>query len=159
MRTTKQLRLAQKAGEYARQHVQEMARCGLGLMVDAEDLNGGCALASYIVWRVLQGLGVESQLVLGSYEGLGGHCWVEGAGKIVDATATQFDLPGPVYITNVDNPDYLGNRDADHRKLRDAEAVEQLAHAWWPEQSPLCGPEERQEISEAINVIAATLSS
>lgn len=81
------------------------------------DLLGGCAIASSILVRALQRLGLRASIVVGVYDdrravGLtptgfrfvgtrGAHAWVEVDGLIVDVTATQFRGPPAVYVTDV----------------------------------------------------------
>ncbi len=57
------------------------------------DLSGACGYASYGLHKVLP----ESELVMGIYKGET-HAWVELGDKIIDITATQFDIRDKVYI-------------------------------------------------------------
>jgi hypothetical protein len=157
MKVDNQLPLIHAAATRAREAVKKMAD---GFYINPENLCGGCAIASYITWKALQRLGVEGvQLVLGSYDD-GGHCWVEFEGRIFDATATQFNLPGPVYVTAADDPEYSGHLASNPpEKLRDGSALKELECGWWPQQSPFHGSSVRFQkgVESTIDTIVADL--
>lgn len=114
--------------------------------IDPIDLTGGCAIASYVLWRVLQEKGVEAQLVRGSYS-KGAHCWVQLQGVCVDATATQFGVPDLVWVTaQGTDPHY-------HTSYINEEALDDFAYSWRT-QSPL---HFLSELEAMAREIASTL--
>ena len=87
------------------------------------DLCGMCAIASFALKYALRMNGIKGQVVAGSFDSYSNHdwvtvndivtinhCWTIANGKIIDITATQFgdeDEYDPVYITDVNNPNYF----------------------------------------------------
>lgn len=106
--------------------------------IDPEDLRGGCAIASYITCKVLNGLGVPAELVAGEYGDAGPHVWVEVGGTIYDPTATQFDQDARVYVTSIHDSSYKSCSDCNpSRKHRGQEVLDLFVSGWDDRQSPL----------------------
>ena len=130
--------------------------------IDPGDLCGGCATGSYILWKVLKGLGVEADLISGEYNPTGSyHAWVEvKVGRyrdIVDVTATQFGLPGPVYVTFAGDPDYgPDNSYNPPRKIRNSGAIRLFKYSW-DQQSPFYEGDRRPDRA-AARITSALLS-
>jgi hypothetical protein len=64
-----------------------------------DDWCGLCAISSFTLTRVLKDLGFKSSLVVGKFDSVDDHCWVEYGGKIIDLTCKQFGGP-KILITN-----------------------------------------------------------
>lgn len=104
------------------------------------DLNGACAISSYVLARSLKYNGYAVDFVLGRFDG-DFHCWVEYRNNILDITATQFGLP-PVYIVKNNSPlykPYVRNRKAMCEILKD-----------WP---PYQKPQTHYKSKPIINII------
>lgn len=98
-----------------------------------------CAVASFALHEALKKRGVSSKVIKGSYylspkdqngdafSRLGmAHCWLEVDKKIVDITATQFDVTPKVYIVSRMN-----------RKYRAVQEVKDYDLLWnWGNQRP-----------------------
>jgi hypothetical protein len=93
-----------------------------------EDLCGACAICSVALCKSLKKFGYKPDLVNGMYEGYACHCWVELDGKIYDITATQFGLKDKVFITDVDDFNYLEKEYINN--------VEEFFKKWVGEQKP-----------------------
>lgn len=69
------------------------------------DMEGLCAHGALKVFYMLKKKGYSPKLVVWNEAGdsaeLGGHCYVECDGFIVDITATQFGLSKTILITNI----------------------------------------------------------
>lgn len=83
------------------------------------DLTCYCAIASYLLFLVLQLCGDQPSLVKGMafdpiFDDIEGddldeqinHCWVELDSKIIDITATQFGIKNRVHIVSIDDENY-----------------------------------------------------
>lgn len=53
-------------------------------------LEGGCAVASYTLYRAMRRAGYDAVLVRGESLVGDSHCWVEWMDYVIDITATQF---------------------------------------------------------------------
>jgi hypothetical protein len=86
---------------------------------DNEDLSCMCAVASFALHEALKRRGIRSKVIKGCYylspksqknDDMGTlgmtHCWLEVDDKIVDITATQFDVTPKVYIVSNRNQKY-----------------------------------------------------
>ena len=144
---TPDLRLAETAAWRVRDRITEWVYTrldGPGDVpdIDPTDLTGACAIASYVLWRVLQELGIESTLVRGYYA-RGPHCWVNLRGVRLDATATQFGIPDLVWVTSIGtDPHY-------EEFALNEEALEDFA-ASWRSQSPLSFTSELESMAREI---------
>jgi hypothetical protein len=92
------------------------------------DLACACCIASYMLWKALKKLGEDPDLVFGYYED-SEHCWVELKGKVIDLTATQFDLTHEVYITSY-------NKNTGYQPEKCNRSVLDELHKWPEDQSP-----------------------
>lgn len=97
--------------------------------VSSRDLGGGCAIASYILWKLLLSAGEEAKLICAvkEYEA---HCWVELGPYVIDVTFTQFEDCEKVHICRKWPPHYEADR-----YLSDDDALEEISH--WKNQSPI----------------------
>lgn len=63
-------------------------------VVDADDLQGYCGIASWYLARLFRHYGHEALVVYGDFENDGcDHCWVSSEKVYYDITASQFGLP------------------------------------------------------------------
>jgi len=69
---------------------------GMPSYVDDEDLTGACAIASYVLYRVLRKLNVSAKFALGD-----NHCWVQCSDWVIDLTATQFGYKEKVLFSKI----------------------------------------------------------
>jgi hypothetical protein len=91
--------------------------------IDLDDMTGACAIVSWIAQRVLTNLGYQVHLVRGEFDEQV-HCWVQIGHVIIDGTATQFGIPGPVYLTTRGkDPRYV-------ELFRDDDAEEEFLRDW-----------------------------
>jgi len=69
-------------------------------------LCGMCAAASFALHDALKKHGIKSKVINGTFDGDFEHCWIEIEDKIIDITATQFDVAALVHIVNKNNEMY-----------------------------------------------------
>jgi hypothetical protein len=67
-----------------------------------KSLEGLCAIGSIVLVKVFQGHGYTAQLIHGDYKKIDGHCWVSSSRKVYDVTASQFNLPKILIISEKD---------------------------------------------------------
>lgn len=77
-----------KLGSHIRIQIEEWTKENLD--VDPENLQGGCAIASYVLYKALIKLGCKPKFVMAD-SGFGSHCWIELEDMVIDLTATQFN--------------------------------------------------------------------
>lgn len=70
------------------------------------DLTGLCAIASNHLYLQFKKHNIKSKFVKGYYKN-NSHCWVEVDDKIIDITATQFNVKQKIFITNKNNKKYI----------------------------------------------------
>ena len=71
-----------------------------------DNLEGLCAIASYILQKELHKKGIDTKLIQGNFleewdepcPDPYNHCWIEWKDYIIDVTATQFGFKRKVYI-------------------------------------------------------------
>jgi hypothetical protein len=113
------------------------------------DLECGCAVSSYTLYRALLTRDVNASFVQGVFEDDEDHCWVVIDNHIiVDITARQFSpkFP-PVYVTATD--------DRYHAQRTDRIAREFVAKNWPDEQDPRT---HLQRIAQILESIATPLA-
>src|SRR5208282_2199054 len=61
------------------------------------NLEGGCAVGSYLFWKEAKARGIEGTFMRGCM-----HCWLESSGYIYDLTACQFAYPNPCHLEGME---------------------------------------------------------
>lgn len=126
---------------------------------DCNDLNSYCAITSHFFVSVARRYGYNLSLVEGvafeddMEDDFVNHCWVQYRGKIIDLTATQFDVESNIHIVNVTNKKY--------RAIRKNQSVINSLKNKWPSHQTLYGNQirhkykaARKKIVEAVQIAA-----
>jgi hypothetical protein len=92
-----------KLAKVIRAQYEEETRC--------DTLEGYCGLASYRLMKAAEYNGLYPTFVHGRY--CGGeydhsHAWLEYCGKVIDITATQFEVWNKVHVVIKPTKDYIG---------------------------------------------------
>jgi hypothetical protein len=110
-----------------------------GLGWDPQDLNGACAVASWLLFRALRDQGVEADFCISADEG---HCFCMVGDFVVDPTARQFGFCPDVVVAETQ---YLTQRyrqgDEEFpwalgRRVSTEPEIQEILADWTPDQQP-----------------------
>lgn len=90
-------------GKAIRAEVQHWIWLNDNSEINPDNLFGGCAIASYTLYKALIKLGHQPKFIMREND-CTSHCWVELNDHVIDLTATQFNMSLPkVLITKRDD--------------------------------------------------------